>query len=434
MATKERPAKVISENTEHYSRYSHGSWIEHDGPYLESLVGIDKIEYSDGRRLPNGRYPWKECVHTWSDQRDTLVAQNDWGYYVDWGWGNIDAADYVHYCRWGTGTHVDIPSQGFNSEALENCLRQIDLNCGESVLLYSGVIQAVPLLGSVFRLNGILRKAARRISRDMRHKPFTTVIKSLISADFIDRFVISPTLRDARMFQDATDYVLRTIQTARDRTAARVFSLSSVVNDVIDNGGSVINDYSGNLGNGSGYRLETQDRTLVTSKAFALCEGGYDVDAIDPIKVWARRVGLSRPLDSVWDLVPFSFVVDYFTRAGDFISALSDEMSDVEGLRGTCVKVLDLWGTVKAERTLSAKATNVVRGPSGPWGIPLTHNSYQLSTAFVKSGVFQRFRIPDPWNALTRLQRKIDDYLTVSLDLSSTRKRTIAELVIQAKL
>jgi hypothetical protein len=309
-------------------------------------------------------------------------------------------------------------------------LDQIDLNSSENVLLYSGVVQAVPLLGSVFKLNSILRQLSKKLSKEFRKKPFTTVLKSAISLDFIDRFVISPTLDDARKFQDACDYVLRVIQTARDRNAHQ-FALNSASTEVVsETEGTSWRGVSGDLFE---HQVHTLRRQTVTSKAFMLLEARYDLLAVDPIKFWAQRVGLTRPLDSVWDLVPFSFVVDYFTRAGDFIDHLSDKMSDVEGLRGRITAIHDLWGThlCKGERI-----SKVIKSQGGPW-VP---RDAVMEGKYIRPGVstcrntyFSRFRVPDPWTALSSLQRD-ESWGKLNLSLSSTRKRTIAELIIQAKL
>jgi hypothetical protein len=322
------------------------------------------------------------------------------------------------------------PLRSWDQSTLQAVLDQVDLNSTENVLLYSGIVQAVPLLGSVFKLNSILRQLSKKLSKGLRKKPFTTVLKTAISLDFIDRFVISPTLDDARKFQDACDYVLRVIQTARDRNAHR-FALKSSSTEVVSESEST--SWRGVSGDLFEHKVLTKCRQTVTSKAFMLLEARYDLLAIDPIKFWAQRVGLTRPLDSVWDLVPFSFIVDYFTRAGDFIDHLSDKMSDVEGLRGRITAIHDLWGTLlcKGERT-----SEVVKSQGGPW-VP---RDARMEGKYIRPGkstcrntYFSRFRVPDPWSALSSLQRD-ENWGKLNLSLSSTRKRTIAELIIQAKL
>jgi hypothetical protein len=167
------------------------------------------------------------------------------------------------------------------------------------------------------------------------------------------------------------------------------------------------------------------------SKAYALLEAEYTLDATTPLRLWARRTGLTRPLDSAWDLVPFSFVIDYFTRAGDFISALSDEMSDDTGLRGRITRIIGLWSTHKVVRQTAYKTTGSTM-PGSTWVVE--SEQFLPGSATWRDNTFTRYQVPDPWRKLMQLQETISDYLTVGLDLSSTQKRTLAELFIQAKL
>jgi hypothetical protein len=329
-----------------------------------------------------------------------------------------------------------LPSAPFDPDAFRGILDQIDLNKGESVLLYSGILQAVPLLGSVTKLTSILNRGARRLAKSFRKKPFTTVVKSMISLDFIDRFVISPTIDDCRKFQAATDYVLNVINTAQERSVAPFALETSVRTDFQNTSESIV--VGGVRGSIPPINAIRRNRQYSESKAFALVSAKYDVGGVAPLKLWARRVGLTRPLDSVWDLVPFSFVIDYFTRAGDFISRLSDEMSDVEGLKGTCVSIHDLWYTHKLCGVSEVEGLGLtMRWEDYDWHAG--HNadvtySYSPGTAYLKNEFFTRQRIANPYSYLLGFQEKLSDYLSINTSLSSTRKRTIAELIIQAKL
>lgn len=424
--------KVRNAHTERLPRYH--EWNTNGRNYYSYAnvsFGSDIIEYDDGRRSPNGHWPWKACHHVTSGIITpicgTSYAAGTWNGSF---WKGVEA-NYI-----ASLPNVSLPSGSFDRGALAGLLNQLDLNRGESVLLYSGVLQAVPLLGSVATFTKVLNRAAKNLSKSFRKKPFTTVLKSLISADFVNRFVIQPTLDDCRKFQDACDYVLRTLQTARERSASR-FALSTDLTSVVSQSSRSVT-VSGGLGSVPGMVATETKRQVVSSKAFALLEAKYDIGAIDPIKLWARRTGLTRPLDSVWDLVPFSFVVDYFTRAGDFISALSDEMSDQEGLRGKITNIIDVWCTFSKLGECVVRGTNLVNtyAQHDYWYGKCTqlNEGSNPGEAIRRNSDFRRYRLPNPWYELSSLQETISDYLTVNLDISSTRKRTIAELVIQAKL
>jgi hypothetical protein len=252
----------------------------------------------------------------------------------------------------------------------------------------------------------------------------------MISADFIDRFVISPTLDDAKRFQDACDYTLRVMQTARDRNEHRI-GLRSKIKTLVRDDENTITYQNGNT---YGVKITYRTQTFTESQAFMLLEARYNMMAVAPLKVWAQRVGLTRPLESVWDLVPFSFVMDYFSRGGDFISHLSDQMSSVEGLKGKIAKVYDLWGTYKSaaiRRVISANMYQhrVPYADSREYDVYCTPGGVTNSSEY-----FQRFRVSDdPFSYLSSFSRS-ENWGKLNLDLRATQKRTLAELFIQAKL
>lgn len=418
MKTKTYPSRQVK-----YEWAMNEFWGSVYPNYRTYSTGTSTITYGEGRKV-NGHWPWKPCYHTCNNYVVSAVA----------GSGSR-SLEYPYGTMKSTWTDVDIASPGsisdpgWDESILQGITNQLDLNKGESVLLYSGVIQAVPLVGGVLKLSSILNKAARNLSKSFKRKPFTTVVKSLISLDFIDRFVVSPMLDDARKFQDAVDYALRVIQTARERSA-HSFALSSERNATLKES---VSTYATRTTSISPYTVyEVKTTSSIADKAFALLEARYDLDAVTPMKIWARRVGLTRPLDSVWDLVPFSFVIDYFTRAGDFISALSDEMSDVEGMKGTITKIHGLWGShlVRSERR--------VKPVSWTWdeqtGNVKDTKVFIPGQSITRNEIYSRFEVPNPYLHLIPFSETIGDYLTVNLDLSQTRKRTIAELIIQAKL
>lgn len=425
MPTKTRP----SEHTKIVRTRKWGTESNYTN-YFEYYTGSETITYDDGAKF-EGKWPWKACEHVTDRLYSPVCASIEWGYQDPPGWYGRTWRSYDTFQASWDGSMLPVPTAEWDPNTIYSILSQLDLNSKENVLLYSGVLQAVPLLGAVTKFNSIMKGVSKYVTKSLRKKPFTTVLQSLISADFIDRFVISPTLDDVRRFQDSTDYVLRVIETARQRSSTK-FALSSEVKTDVDSWEGTFRATNGDAG--AVYGTERR-HSSVRSKAFMLLEAKYDMLALDPIKIWAQRVGLTRPLDSVWDLVPFSFVIDYFTRAGDFIAALSDEMSNVEGLHGTITKIHDLWCTVDARSEIQWEATSNSGDPNTDrWWAANRYYHWTMGESFVRSGIFRRFRIPNPWPYLLSLNENLGDYLTVNTQLSSTRKRTLLELFIQSKL
>lgn len=392
--------------------------------------GVSTITYPSAPRLPNGNWPWKECLHTTTNYWNGVYCYD--GSFVNRSAGG--ATNTVRFAESLTSTPDTLGADpGWNSSVCQGIMDQLDLNKGESCLMYANVIQALPFLGAATKLTSILNNAARRFGKGIRKKPFSTAVKTLISADFVDRFVISPTIDDARKFATATNYVANKLATVEDRNS-HPFSLDAELTTVFKERESSQSSSCLSYGCGWLYNYTKRYRTRAVDKAFVLLEATYTTDALTPFRLWANRTGFSKPLDSAWDLVPFSFVLDYFFRAGDFISALSEEMSSDQGLRGTITRVLGMWGSHLYESTCTATLNSFSRR-DGAGAYPYNvWNNMKTGVSAMSSSIYRRFPVPNPYAYLIPLEEKLSDYLTVNLDLSSTRKRTLAELVIQAKL
>lgn len=296
---------------------------------------------------------------------------------------------------------------------------QIDLNSGDSVLLYSGILQAIPLIGGALKGVSLLNRAARKLTKDLKRKPFTTVVRTLIQGDFINRFVVKPTIDDMQKFANSFNYVVNVVNTAHARNVELATAFSAEASNVIS---ETVRDRRINhlfarvLG-------KEVSRVTASRKLFMLAKVTYDQCAIDPIKLWAKRVGLTKPLDSAWDLVPFSFVLDYFTRAGDFISGAGDIIADQEGLVGKVASVYDVWEVSSRKREIQFTPEEI-RPISSYWSI--TASSNQPITTSV--GVFDRHR--------TEIMNDTNfwDNGFVNVQLSTIRARTLAELFVQPRL
>lgn len=374
----------------------------------------EKIEYQSGpRRDESGRLIWKPCVHSWTNAGNR---------YLGYGKGT-DTYDVKQEAYFYIHDSIALPMAGnWDSGVVTDCLDQLNLNCRNAVMAYSGVIQAIPLFGNIVKLNSILRKLARNMPRSFAKRPFTQTIRWAISADFIDRFVISPTIADAQMFHHACDYVINVLETMRTRNSAP-FALKASRTEVTKEERNQFTMEVPWTGRMSG---EVTRKSTITSEAFLFVSANYDEAAVSPIQLWMSRTGFTRPLESAWDMVPFSFVMDYFARAGDFIEGLSTELSSQEGLRAKIGEIHSLWGTCTT-RTLHAYKPERIYA-TGSWRI----NSRAFSPESLSSGTFQRFPINQPGTFINLLGESSDNFIDIAL--SRTRVRTLAELIAQAKL
>jgi hypothetical protein len=258
---------------------------------------------------------------------------------------------------------------------------------------------------------------------------FTQVIKWAIQADLVNRFVIQPTINDARIVANATNYVLDTLSKAHQRNESITPFKATVSNSQIGESYSYTDSdwmtWKQVIVNCERHLVQQATRTL-----FVLAEVKYDIDAVSPVKLWANRVGLTKPLEAIWDLIPYSFVLDYFARTGEFIEHISDNWSSIEGLVGKVARIHDAWQTTK-----NIRAMRHVCSP-GRWNFHI-HKPNLVSTKSgvgrmdLGSGLFVRERV-----SLGDLHRSgfWDNNGLFETNLSSTRKRTIAELVLQRAL
>lgn len=309
---------------------------------------------------------------------------------------------------------------------------QVDLNSGESVLIYTGLLQSFPLIGGLVKANTVINRIGRWASKALRRRPFSEVIKAAISADFISRFVIQPTINDLHMVADSMNYVLRKMQTLNERNNAAMTAFQQSTTTYGDsrtlrNKSIPLYGCTG-FSNGSA-RLKIVDQQYRSTTSHLLAKVMYEEDQVSPIKLWMKRTGISTPLESIWDAIPFSFVADWFVRSGDFLTACSQEWASDEGLKGTVAKIYDCWLTTRAGIRRTGEYSSIV--------LPSVYSGYTKRACYppgnfiLDSGVFIRTRASS--DNFTKLGVWSDRGL-ISPQLTSTRTRTLAELVIQAKL
>jgi hypothetical protein len=126
------------------------------------------------------------------------------------------------------------------------------------------------------------------------------------------------------------------------------------------------------------------------------------------VKIYARvsdstlanisSLGLINPAQVAWELVPYSFVVDWFLPVGSFLEALTDTagLTFVSGVRTYRVRSSFVseytppsyswpkWsGSYQATLNLQA----MERHPLGGWPLPLPYVKNPLSTIHVASGL-----------------------------------------------
>lgn len=383
---------------------------------------INSIRYQSLPKYSDDRLTWKQCVH----RRLSTVS------------GSLFSGSYTNLrnpgttkisCDYPVYTSPDLPSGNPRpvdpTDLFDAFYDSLDLNCRKSALTYSGIVQMVPLLGTTLRVNSVLRRLAKRLTRDLRRKPFSTVIRSAISLDFIDRFVIKPTLDDMHTVQTAMDYTINTINEAWARSGSVVPYKVEVDNS------SLISDDSFDMRNvfstGVRARGRTKKSVISRSELHALAKVYYKPEEIRPIQLWATRCGLTKPLGSIWDLIPFSFVTDYFFRTGEFIDGLENLVTDQDALKGRLASLHSLWLTEKVGRR-----TEWICESATLSGWYVQNLKLVRGTARLEDIVFQRR--PCSLSDYSQAGFWDEKWAKFAPSLSMTRKRTLVELFLQKKL
>lgn len=82
----------------------------------------------------------------------------------------------------------------------------------------------------------------------------------------------------------------------------------------------------------SGYTLSektvgggsSSSKRITSESGVYICKTGAKVRVVNPDELILQQMGLLNPLSIAWEVVPFSFVVDWFSNFGDVISTCSD--------------------------------------------------------------------------------------------------------------
>jgi len=410
--TKRRPSKTVKLCT-----FTNGGGIASAASFQASE---QVLTYEDGPKYStDGRLNWKLCTHQKGNQVSGKIATTI-GYSSIWGkW-------WTFGCDIASPTYISVPSstseQAAQREAWDKYWASLDLNCRNRVLAYSAVAELIPMLGAAFKVTRTLNRIGQW-ARRLRHKPFIEVIKAAISADFINRFVIQPTIADMNMLRDAHCYVLRVLETAHTRNAMPYQFSSSGFSGAKDS--QVTQAYSYKYLNYNWTRVDCKGMRFggVESTLHILSKVYYDVHTVKPIKLWLARTGLSTPLDAAWDLIPFSFVADYFFRIGDFIEKASTDATSQDGLKGQVGQIYGAWFCQKAGQwSLYTPTSGIIYE-----GFPMSDVTSTLGgQLFTKDLTFKRFHAP-----LLGESRFWDSPLLNANGLTSTQKRTLAQLAIQ---
>lgn len=334
-----------------------------DGDHkMDWTFGPGTIKYDSGPKYNDNHCNWKRCSHVALSQPQgncSSVVYRKWD-------GTIRTWNCKVPGRYRpegvTLTSVSAHDHSALQAAVDNLHGKLDLNCSDRVMSYSYVLDLLPLFGVFLKASSVLNKIGRwavSLGRNLKKRPFTTVIEEAARADLLNRFVIQTTVQDTKHILDVYDRCVRAFTAANRRNIEPTTLSGSGSTNVYGDWYSSSYNLPVNPGNASGM-VQCRTNRGTTAKVIATMRLYYNVQQADPARWVAHALGIDTPLESIWDKIPFSFVVDYFFRVGEFIDTVGDRYGQ-DALRAKVLDVLGCWAMLKT--------SNVVEWVPGkqPW-------------------------------------------------------------------
>lgn len=397
--------------------------------YTLKINVSESIEYDDGPKYVDFHSNWKRCSHMKNQVFSGTAATYDARRHF---WSYSDSATKIEqYCPVDTSLDFN-PAfiAGVNNHVTNQAVAllqdKFDLNCKDRVLAYSYALDLIPLLGPFLKASSVLNRigkwAAKR-GRAYRRRPFTTVVTDAMRADLINRFVVQTTIAETRLILTVFERCQRAWEQAHQRNQGwTTLTAEAETSKIIQTGTSSCKSMADNL------LWPTLrwgfNRTIgVTSKVHAVLKLEYDIAKADPVKWIAQALGITTPLESVWDKIPFSFVCDYFFRVGELISEVSHLDSSQDGLYGKVCDIALVWAASKSfDRVSTIDGTGEVL----PYDTSMcTIDNLSFGESHYQSSLFYRGPID-----LSNSSGFWDKGGFWNPRLSSTRKRTLLEMAL----
>lgn len=164
--------------------------------------------------------------------------------------------------------------------------------------------------------------------------------KSAANAYLVGRYGVTPLLRD---LESAQKFLLKT-HPKRSTARGRIVRSDTVSHDAvltIDVSSAVL-------------RRQT---TRIYEERYGIL---YESDLLSQM---TAGLGLSRPLSTAWELVPYSFVIDWFVNVGSWLDAIQPSLS---------FKTLSAWVSARDHYVTLYNAGAVTNGVRGVWDQTMT--------------------------------------------------------------
>lgn len=114
---------------------------------------------------------------------------------------------------------------------------------------------------------------------------------------------------------------------------------------------------------------------------------------VNALSIW----GLDRPIEAVWELIPFSFIADWFFNIGDVIGSFTPNFG---------LEELAAWAVIETKTRYIQKACNFRKSSNSQW---TAVNTVNCNDGYILREIFRKQRIVNP-------TRSFVPHLNVNLD------------------
>lgn len=253
----------------------------------------------------------------------------------------------------------NVPRAPFGSGSFSGLYEELLRDASGAMPLSANLVVNAIEFASVKTMIPQAVKSAREI---LRRKLGRLTLREMANEHLLYSFGVKPLITDIKGILNVRQKVKNRISELQRRSgrSVRISVRGPVVEDSIPASGSCYPDEANHKIYWSGTWLVTTQTALSADVTSFFVN-----DAASQVKLWSSALGLSSPLSSIWELIPFSFVADWLLPIGDTFSRLEDKL----GLHET-VRSHSLTNFVYSTRqTASLNASGHVASTNYPgWG------------------------------------------------------------------
>ena len=214
----------------------------------------------------------------------------------------------------------------------------VDLDAAVAAL-YADAIGAMPMSASLVTnaiefssLKTLVPGLVKGFKSLWKHKIARRSVKDLAGSHLAYSFGLAPLLSDFRSMLDVRSNVNRRIQQLLDRNG-RTVRLRYRATGRGEGKASVYYPWD----NSVVYNGFTYGKTTLSSTIAADVTSFFVPNGESQCKLWSSALGLSSPLTNAWEIVPFSFVIDWFIPIGETFLAVENRLGMHETVRSCAI-------------------------------------------------------------------------------------------------